>query len=98
MPRSKAKAEAPASRFAKARTDVSKIFDDPADVLTAGDLNDDQKAELLQQWESDLRLLLVAGEENMPSSDGSGSTAERLRAVRHALHTLRGAPPAGAGA
>jgi hypothetical protein len=88
MPRKSKTPLPPKSRFAEARTDVSKVFDTPADILTASDLTEAQKIDLLRQWESDLRLLLVAAEENMPETGKGGATAERLRAVRHALETL----------
>lgn len=88
MPKNKPTAAEAKSRFAEARADVAKIFDSPAELLAASDLNQTQKIDLLRQWESDLRLLLVAAEENMPESGKDERTAERLRAVRHALDTL----------
>jgi len=75
-------------------TDPSKNFEGagrsfrrPADVLDAGTIARPEKIRLLQQWETDLRLLLVASEENM-SGDGQGEVAERLRQVRAALEEL----------
>jgi hypothetical protein len=94
MPRTKSNAALPPkSRFAEARTDVSKVFDTPADIVSASDLTEPQKVDLLRQWESDLRLLLVAAEENMTETGRGGATGERLRAVRHALATLGAAQP-----
>jgi len=75
------------SRFDDALSDVSKAFDDPGAILRAGDLNAEQKIQLLRQWEIDLRLLLVASEENMTGT-GEGVPAERLRQVQQALNSL----------
>ena len=75
------------SRFDDALSDVSKVFEEPSAILRAGDLNAEQKIKLLRQWETDLRLLLVASEENM-TGPGQGLTAERLRQVQKGLHSL----------
>ncbi len=75
-------------RFEKAlAADVSKIFREPADILRAGDLTNEQKIALLRQWDADLRLQMVASEENMTGT-APGRTAELLQAVRQALARL----------
>src|SRR5579885_678065 len=75
-------------RFEKAlAADVSKIFREPADILRAGDLTNEQKIALLRQWDADLRLQRVASEENMTGT-APGRTAELLQAVRQALARL----------
>ena len=56
------------SRFEQARQDVSRIFASPVELCDAPDLSTDEKVYLLKQWETDLRLLLVASEENMPGT------------------------------
>lgn len=66
---------------------AGRSFRRPADILEAGTIARPEKIRLLQQWETDLRLLLVASEENM-SGDGQGAVAERLREVRAALDEL----------
>ncbi|MCC7274198.1 MAG: hypothetical protein IT561_16140 [Alphaproteobacteria bacterium] len=81
-------------RFKSAMADVSKEFENPTAVLTARDLTKEQRIRLLNQWETDLRLLLVASEENMPGTD-PGKTGEKLSEVRKALHTLGAAAPTG---
>jgi hypothetical protein len=75
------------TRFQEALRDVSQVFDDPHSILAADDLTREQKIALLEQWETDLRLLLVATEENMPGT-GSGRSAELLTRVRKAMQSL----------
>jgi hypothetical protein len=79
--------------FDKAVLDVSKAFDSPEDICQHTDLTREQKLKLLQQWEYDLQLLLVAAEENMPSQDKTseaGNTAELIRRI-HKLVAQMGA-------
>ncbi len=75
------------SRFKEAFGDVSRIFKSPRAVLEASDLDRQQKIDLLKQWETDLRLLMVASEENM-TGNVPGRTAELLREVLRGLTTL----------
>jgi len=75
------------TRFQQALGDVSKIFRTPQAVLDAPDLNTQQKIDLLKQWETDLRLLMVASEENM-TGNVPGRTAELLRQVLDGLEKL----------
>jgi len=79
-----------ASRFEKAKQDVSKIFATPGELCDARDLSSEEKIYLLKQWETDLRLLMVASEENMPGTN-PGRTAELLQSVHQKLDEL-GAP------
>jgi hypothetical protein len=70
--------------FEKALLDVSKVFDSPEDICHHADLTREEKLKLLQQWEYDLQLLLVAAEENMPSQGKSsepGKTAELVQRI-----------------
>lgn len=66
---------------------ADKRFHRPAEILEADDIAKAEKIRLLRQWETDLRALMVASEENM-SGDGQGWAAERLRQVRGALDVL----------
>jgi hypothetical protein len=75
------------SRFDRALADVSRVFKKPQAIVAAEDLTGEQKVTLLKQWETDLRLLMVASEENM-TGDTPGRTAELLRAVLKALLEL----------
>lgn len=75
------------TRFQQALGDVSKIFRTPKAVLEAPDLNTQQKIDLLKQWETDLRLLMVASEENM-TGNVPGRTAELLQQVLGGLEKL----------
>ena len=75
------------SRFEQARQDVSRIFASPVELCDAPDLSTDEKVYLLKQWETDLRLLLVASEENMPGTH-PGRTAELLQIVLQKLEDL----------
>ncbi len=70
---------------------VCERFAEPRDVLGL-DVPDAQKVELLRQWEHDLRLLMVASDENM-TGDGTGHTATQLTSVRKALAQLDAAEP-----
>jgi hypothetical protein len=74
-------------QFETAMQDVAKAYGNPAKLLADDDLSRPQKLKLLQQWDYDLGLLLVAAEENM-TGPGSSSTAERLRSVREAIKIL----------
>ena len=76
-----------ASRFEKAKQDVSKMFATPAELCNAPDLSSEEKIYLLKQWETDLRLLMVASEENMTGTS-PGRTAELLRVVHQKLDDL----------
>lgn len=78
------------SRFEKAKQDVSKIFQTPAELCNAPDLSSEEKIYLLKQWDTDLRLLMVASEENMPGTN-PGRTAQLLQSVHQKLDQL-GAP------
>ncbi len=82
-----------------AKTNPSKYFDHPKDVLVHPRLSRDSKLDILRSWETDARQLATAEEENM--TDGESS---RLGAVVSALialgdedkdpHTERHASPA----
>ena len=75
------------TRFQQALGDVSKIFRTPQAILEAPDLSEQQKIDLLKQWETDLRLLMVASEENMTGT-APGRTSELLRQVLGGLEKL----------
>ena len=79
------------SRFKQALADVSKTFRTPQAILEAADLSRQQKIDLLKQWETDLRLLMVASEENM-TGNVPGRTAELLRQVLQSLDVLGARP------
>jgi hypothetical protein len=49
-----------------AKSNPSRFFDRPDDVVRLPDLTNDQKIAILRQWETDARLMSVAEEENMP--------------------------------
>ena len=72
------------SRFERALGDVLKVFKSPQAIVDAKDLTSQQKIDLLKQWETDLRLMMVASEENM-----TGDTPERIAELLSAvLRTL----------
>ena len=75
------------SRFRKAITDVSAVFRHPRDILEAQDMALSEKVALLRQWDADMRLIMVASEENMTGA-ASGRPAEQLREIREALRQL----------
>jgi len=49
----------------EAQTNPSSVFDKPADVVATKELNAEEKAKVLQEWELDARLSDVAAEEGM---------------------------------
>jgi len=63
-------------------------YPSPADVLAAKDLTREQKIKTLQEWEFDLKLMMVATEENMPGPERQGDTSERLKKIQAALDQL----------
>ena len=75
------------ARFQEALSDLSQVFDHPGSILATDDLTREQKIALIKQWETDLRLQLVASEENMPGTE-SGHSAELLTQVRKAMQSL----------
>lgn len=82
----------PQTRFDEALTDLSKVFKRPEDILGAADLTEAQKIALLKQWDTDLRLLMVASEENMTGTAAPGRTAELLQSVHKVMTRLGHAP------
>jgi hypothetical protein len=82
----------PQTRFEEALTDVSKVFGRPEDILSAADLTEAQKIALLKQWDTDLRLLMVASEENMTGTTAPGRTAELLQSVHKVMNRLGHGP------
>lgn len=67
--------------------DVSERYAHPEKILQDQFLTQDQKIRMLQDWEQDLRQLMVASEENM-SGTVTGQPAESLQAVSAALSKL----------
>lgn len=66
-----------------AKTNPSKFFKSPKEVLIHPNLSRDAKLDILHQWEVDARLLAVAEEENMTEGETS-----QLGAVVSALLAL----------
>jgi len=64
--------------------DPGKVFDSPQAVLLCQDISRDQKIMILKRWESDMREIQVAEEENMQGKD----LVETYEAILNALHTL----------
>ena len=75
------------SRFRKAVIDVSAAFRHPREIQEAQDLSRDEKITLLRQWDADMRLIMIAAEENMTGT-ASGSPGELLREIRDSLRRL----------
>jgi hypothetical protein len=79
--------------FEAARSNPSGHFETPEEVVRMSTLTEQQKIEILRQWETDVRLMAVAEEENMP-----GDEPVPLDRVLKAIEALTGpAGPAGAG-
>jgi hypothetical protein len=66
-----------------AKTNPSKFFKSPKEVLIHPNLSRDAKLDILHQWEVDARLLAVAEDENMTAGETS-----QLGAVVSALLAL----------
>ncbi len=81
------------TRFERALGNANVVFKHPRDVLEAKDLTRDQQVKILQEWDYDLGLMMVATEENM-AGPNSGESGELRVAVRECLDRL-GATPAG---
>ena len=76
------------TRFQQALGDVSRVFEHARRPSSKrADLTEQQKIDLLKQWETDLRLLMVASEENM-TGNAPGRTSELLRQVLGGLEKL----------
>ncbi len=75
---------------------VVKEFEHPTDVVETHDFSAAEKIKVLQDWETDLREILVAAEEGM-TRDHPDDPGVQLGNVRAALEQL-GAPPSAASA
>ena len=75
------------SKESKSFEGANRSFRTPSEIVEDDSLDHAEKIRLLRQWETDLRLLMVASEENM-SADGQGWVAERLQQVHAALEDL----------
>lgn len=83
-----------ASRFNEVQRDVASHYATPAAILDDADLDVRQKAQLLKQWEYDLRQMMVASEENMTNqTSAEGRSGETLRLARKAIAKLEAAHP-----
>ncbi len=69
-----------------AKTNPSKFFETPQEVLTHPNLSRGNKIDILRQWEVDARLLSMAEEENM--TKGETGEHSQLGAVVSALIAL----------
>jgi hypothetical protein len=67
--------------------DVSERYAHPEKIVNDRSLTREQKIKKLQDWDQDLRQLMVASEENMTGTV-AGQPAESLQAVRDALISL----------
>ena len=76
---------------ASAEKKVLKVFEHPSDIVAARNLSVTEKIKLLQDWETDLRQILVAAEEGM-TRDNPDDPGVQLSNIRAALDQL-GAPP-----
>ena len=84
-----------AARFREIQKDIPGHFGNPDGIAADMDLDFDQKAALLKQWEFDLRQMMVASEENMTDETAKqGQVAEMLRNVRRILSAFERVDPA----
>lgn len=77
-------------RFERALGKIKTEFDSPAAIANATDLKHDEKIKLLKEWDYDLRLMMVASEENMPAETTRADTkvADELQEVSKCLSQL----------
>lgn len=68
----------------QALIDPASVFASPKDVLINQEISRDQKIQILKHWESDMREILVAEEENMQGKD----VLKTFESIRDSLHTL----------
>jgi hypothetical protein len=68
----------------QALIDPASIFSSPQALLLDEEITRDQKIVILKRWESDVREIFVAEEENMQGKD----VLKTFEAIRGALHTL----------
>ncbi len=68
----------------KVMLDPTSVFKDPEEVVASGELNRDQKIEILRRWEYDARQLEVAEEE----AGMAVRCPDMFDRVVQALHTL----------
>ena len=68
----------------QALRDPRSVFEHPKEVLKEASLSNDQKIQVLRQWEYDARELEVAAEENM-----AGDAPSQLDVVLAALAELQ---------
>jgi hypothetical protein len=68
----------------QALVDPASVFSSPQAVLLNQELTRDQRVIILKRWESDIREIMVAAEENMRGKD----VINTFTAIRNALHTL----------
>ena len=71
--------------FAKVKCNPSGYFRCPDEVLGMLGLTNEEKLQILRQWEVDARLLAVAEEENMP-----GDQPNPLDSILKAIEALTG--------
>jgi len=76
---------------ASSQNKVLKVFEHPGDVVAASNLSVAEKIKLLQDWETDLREILVAAEEGM-TRESPDDPGVQLSNIRAALDQL-GVPP-----
>lgn len=78
------------ARFERALSNVKSEFDSPTAVAIATDLKHEEKVKLLKEWDYDLRLMMVASEENMPaeSAKSESKVADQLQEVSKCLSQL----------
>jgi len=88
------------SRFERACANVKAEFDSPAAIVAATDLKREEKVKLLQEWDYDLRLRMVASEENMPAATMRADTkvGDQLQEVSRCLAELGAPEPSANGA
>lgn len=69
--------------FEELKKNPGKHFETPDDVVRSADFSRKQKLEILEQWQLDAELLLVAESENMPGDRqiSIGSVQEAIRSL-----------------
>jgi hypothetical protein len=75
------------SRYEQGKQKIDLVFTHPNDIKDAKDLTHEQKIELLNQWDQDLRELITASGEGMIAPH-PGNASELLVEVKKAISQL----------
>lgn len=71
--------------FDKIKLDPSSYYTSPRAVIDDSSFSREEKIEILHSWEYDLKQIMVAEEENMPTKSGNNETLDEVLEVLNEL-------------